>query len=149
MTTPLNRSVNCRVCGVLIPKPRSSNRKYCSDAHAQKGFRLDHPDHEKERYQKDKQGCRARHLIRKYKGFTQADYDKMLAEQNGACKICECRQEKCLDIDHDHKTGRVRGLLCHNCNLMLGNAHDDPETLAKAIKYLARRLNTWQVAAAS
>ena len=40
-------------------------------------------------------------------------------------------------IDHDHETGRIRGLLCHSCNLLLGNARDDPSILRAAIRYLA------------
>jgi hypothetical protein len=41
-------------------------------------------------------------------------------------------------IDHDHKTGEVRGVLCHNCNLLIGYAHEDVEVLAAAIRYLSR-----------
>jgi hypothetical protein len=40
-------------------------------------------------------------------------------------------------IDHDHKTGRIRGLLCHNCNVLLGHAHEDPAILQAAIDYLS------------
>jgi hypothetical protein len=44
--------------------------------------------------------------------------------------------DSALEIDHDHQTGRVRGLLCHKCNTMLGMAADNPRWLQKAIEYL-------------
>ena len=79
-------------------------------------------------------------------GLTLNDYELMLKSQNGVCKICR-RPEiskhhngniKQLSVDHDHKTNKVRGLLCANCNHMLGNARDNPETLKQAIKYLEK-----------
>lgn len=68
-------------------------------------------------------------------------YSKALAAQGGACAICgypasELRRR--LSIDHDHRTGQVRGLLCTTCNLGLGAFRDDPAVLAKAIEYLGR-----------
>lgn len=64
------------------------------------------------------------------------DYQKMEREQNFLCAICEGEDDRSLAVDHDHKTGKIRGLLCHNCNLALGNAKDSPEILMKMIKYL-------------
>lgn len=65
---------------------------------------------------------RERKLLRKY-GISLADYDAMRAEQSYQCAICGCPEEKakegCLHVDHDHNTGRVRGLLCEVCNLRL------------------------------
>ena len=68
-------------------------------------------------------------------GITEDDYNAMVSEQEGACKICSkkfCR----LYVDHDHKTGNVRGLLCHSCNVGLGHFFDNISTLTNAIKYL-------------
>jgi Recombination endonuclease VII len=66
----------------------------------------------------------------------------MLAEQAGVCAICSL--DLPLSIDHDHVTGEVRGLLCSNCNLGIGNLRDDPEIIGSAIRYLtnaqARRM---------
>lgn len=77
--------------------------------------------------------------IRNY-GIDVADYDRMLEEQGGGCYICGKKPEKrALDIDHDHKTGKVRGLLCSNHNRGIGLLEDDISLLAKAIQYLARQ----------
>ena len=76
-------------------------------------------------------------------GMTEADYQDMLASQNGKCAICGAPHEeekwKRLAIDHDHITGKNRGLLCNNCNHMLGCAKDCPEILTAGISYLASR----------
>jgi hypothetical protein len=72
--------------------------------------------------------------------LTEEVYNSMLFNQNGLCKICgtphiETRIGR-LRLDHNHDTGEIRGLLCHNCNLGLGLFKDDKQSLLKAIKYL-------------
>lgn len=67
-------------------------------------------------------------------GITVAEYDSMLSKQNKKCAVC--KDESKLVIDHDHKTKKVRGLLCHHCNTMLGLAKDSPQILQGAIHYL-------------
>ncbi|MBE7186743.1 endonuclease VII domain-containing protein, partial [Jatrophihabitans endophyticus] len=62
-------------------------------------------------------GSRNYHLRRRY-GITAKHADQMLAEQNGVCAIC--LEAPAAHVDHDHETGRVRGLLCFNCNGALG-----------------------------
>lgn len=73
-------------------------------------------------------------------GITPDDYASMLEEQNEKCKICLASPEngprKGLVVDHDHTTGVVRGLLCQNCNALLGLSNDCPTTLMKAAHYL-------------
>jgi hypothetical protein len=70
-------------------------------------------------------------------------YQRMLTEQGGLCVICRKPEKKKrkgvlqkLSVDHCHTSGRVRGLLCSRCNLMIGMAHENPEILARAIDYL-------------
>lgn len=84
------------------------------------------------------------HLKRKF-GITVEDFKKMQSEQNGVCKICgksETRLKKGSDkiadlaVDHCHKTGQVRGLLCFKCNSSIGKLGDSVELLQKAIDYL-------------
>jgi hypothetical protein len=72
-------------------------------------------------------------------GLTAEEYDILLESQNGLCKICRGMQAdgRRLAVDHDHKTGRVRGLLCDWCNRALGLFRDDPQLCEAAKEYLA------------
>ena len=82
-----------------------------------------------------KANARDRHYLRNY-GITLREYNNMLVKQNGVCAICEQSCTKELAVDHDHCTGKVRGLLCKNCNLGLGHFLDNTSYLNSAIKYL-------------
>jgi len=79
--------------------------------------------------------------LRDYKlskwGFTRERYDEVLRAQGGGCKVCGGPSgARRFSVDHDHATGRVRGLLCHYCNLALGLAKDSPERLVALAEYL-------------
>ena len=66
-------------------------------------------------------------------------YNRMFAENGGCCGSCKTHQSELsrpLCVDHDHTTGKVRGLLCFLCNLMLGHAKDSIERLEYGINYL-------------
>lgn len=89
----------------------------------------------RERYHANPLPDREKHLKRKY-GIDQARYQEMFDAQNGKCAICRKQQEKAFDVDHCHKTGGVRGLLCTSCNRMLGHAGDRPEVLDWGRVYL-------------
>lgn len=67
-------------------------------------------------------------------GLDESEYNKMYEEQGGVCKIC--KQDLRLVVDHCHETGRIRGLLCNQCNIALGAFYDDSERLQVAIDYL-------------
>jgi hypothetical protein len=75
-------------------------------------------------------------LRHRYK-ITLNDYDKMVTNQSGRCKICGNNPET-LHIDHCHETGQVRGLLCFNCNNGLGAFKDCVNTLQNALIYLRK-----------
>jgi hypothetical protein len=110
------------------------------------------PDSGFNRQAKSKSGfqnqCRDCQRVYKWKyryGLDQSGYDEMLSSQNGRCKICrKTPQEsitthanlKWLCIDHCHRTGKVRGLLCNQCNVMIAHARESAETLHAAILYL-------------
>ncbi len=68
-------------------------------------------------------------------GMEAGEYDRMHAAQKGACAICGY-EHKSLHIDHDHKTGKVRALLCNWCNTAIGYAREDVDVLKKIIKYI-------------
>lgn len=70
-------------------------------------------------------------------GITPEEYQKLVDEQNGVCKICSGTDSgRPLSVDHCHKTKRIRGLLCTRCNLGLGYFKDEPERLRRAAEYL-------------
>lgn len=71
---------------------------------------------------------------RKY-GLTSEEYHGLVAQSGGKCSICKESFEKPY-IDHDHATGRVRGVLCFHCNTVLGHAKDSVEVLRNAVRYL-------------
>ncbi len=73
--------------------------------------------------------------------MTVADYDELFEKQKGCCAICGTTDSghnvtNHLLVDHDHSTGKVRGLLCSSCNLGIGKFKDDTNLLATAINYL-------------
>ena len=86
-------------------------------------------------------------LRRKY-GLTFAEYDRMLIEQNECCATCGATKPggrwKSFAVDHDHVTGRVRGLLCKSCNIALGEVNDDLTTLKNMINYLSKHTGSYE-----
>jgi hypothetical protein len=76
--------------------------------------------------------------------MTEETYKALEQVQNYCCKICGLHKSEnrhgILHVDHDHKTDEIRGLLCDNCNKMLGFARDNQTILLKAIHYLKRQL---------
>ncbi|MDH6448174.1 hypothetical protein M2155_000582 [Streptomyces sp. SAI-119] len=75
---------------------------------------------------------------RKY-GLKPGEYDRMLEAQDGGCAICKqpCARERRLSVDHCHSTGRVRGLLCQNCNAAIGMLKEDVALFFRAVEYLS------------
>ena len=65
------------------------------------------------------------------------DYDRLLEKQDGKCAICN-NSDKRLCLDHNHSTGKIRGLLCTRCNRGIGLLGDNVETLKNAIEYLQK-----------
>lgn len=80
--------------------------------------------------------------LRNQFGITAHEYDEQLELQGGGCAICrtdiESNGGRRLAVDHCHNSGRVRGILCSECNLGLGKFKDDPILLSRAIEYLQR-----------
>jgi hypothetical protein len=89
----------------------------------------------------------ADYKLRKTKGITLADHAVLLASQGGVCAICRRPESarrngrpRLMAVDHDHRTGAVRGLLCNACNTALGLFGDDIAVMEAAIAYLAQAL---------
>jgi len=77
-------------------------------------------------------------LKKKY-GITSEEFEQILTEQGGVCKVCggpPHGKGNRYHVDHNHKTGRIRGILCHKCNVALGMVQDSEEHLMKLIKYI-------------
>jgi recombination endonuclease VII len=75
------------------------------------------------------------HLTRRY-GIGALEVEQMIKQQGGVCAIC--RERKPEHVDHDHVTGKVRGILCFGCNGGLGQFQDNTGWLARAIEYVTR-----------
>ena len=93
----------------------------------------------------DFEAYRANHLKYNY-GLTPEQYEKMLEEQNGTCAICKMPETwthkktgkvASLSVDHDHETGKIRGLLCRDCNQSIGKFKDNAKLLYAAYEYLS------------
>jgi hypothetical protein len=94
----------------------------------------------KARHQANPERTRNNDLKRNY-GITLQEHQEMYKNQNGVCAICKGEGDgkwKKLCVDHDHNTGKVRQLLCRNCNMVLGQVGDNPNLLEEMIKYLQK-----------
>ena len=90
-----------------------------------------------------------RSKLKRMYGITPEDYARMLVEQDNGCAICRAmnptvgnrkykkNHRTVFDVDHDHKTGKVRGLLCTRCNRLVGLANDDPHVARRLVEYLS------------
>lgn len=132
---------HCKDCGVPFD-PNNFYVSYIYNGH--KIFRSECIECNKKRSVKWGMNNKAKkHLneIKSLYGISQIEYEKMLKDQNGKCKICHSdstnhKKQKRFNIDHDHKTGKIRGLLCQKCNIGVGAFKDSCEILGNALKYL-------------
>src|SRR5271166_3831988 len=96
---------------------------------------------QRDRYHKNPEHFRDQELWRKYK-IRSIDYERMLAEQGGKCAVCETCDfvgpGRRLHVDHNHATGKVRGLVCVRCNVLIGMAQEQHERFLAALQYLKK-----------
>lgn len=113
-----------------VEKRKATLKKYNnSEARKQK---------QKEYYQQNKERWVEASLQKLY-GIGLEDYKRLLTEQNESCKICERPQssfKRSFAVDHCHETGKVRGLLCSNCNTSLGLMKENPRAVKNMINYI-------------
>lgn len=121
-------AVYCKTCVVARHSEwRKENLAYTAEK--QKEWRQANPRRSKD------------HHLKGVYGMPLGSYDTMLAAQNGKCALCAEAEKSSrgdLHVDHCHETGRVRGLLCHHCNIGIGNFKHDVRLLEAAIAYLNR-----------
>ena len=136
-----SRTATCAVCGPTRIRIRHGNRGHqCMAKRAEerrrRGPRL-HTIHA-ENLGYDSPEARRRAALRYKYGLTPEQYESMRDAQSGRCAICDEAPQRTLAVDHDHVTGKVRGLLCARCNLGIGYFRDDERILSAAITYLTR-----------
>ncbi len=112
----------CPTCAKVF-RPRTIRHTYCTDACAKKSWEKGY--------------------FKRTYGLSLDEYQDMFERSEHKCNICgsegfriNSKAKNTLCVDHDHETGKIRGLLCHNCNRALGLLQDDTTLLEKAIKYL-------------
>jgi hypothetical protein len=120
---------NCAWCGVSYRPKQRRFSLYCSRDCLSKA--------------REASPQRRDQILRSKYGISAAEYDQRLEAQHGGCAICgngatQTRFGKYLNVDHDHQTARVRGLLCDQCNHAIGLLRDDPALLRAAADYLER-----------
>jgi hypothetical protein len=138
-------SYPCVRCGEL--KEKGKRCVPCWNTY-NRGRRVEHPERER-RYHAEYQAAWRKanphkdreYTIRNRYGLEAADYQRLYEHQGGKCAICGKPEERAerhhrLTVDHDHSTGRVRGLLCFTCNLAIGLLQDDAALVASARDYL-------------
>lgn len=124
--------------------PRKTTSGQCTACYAllvaRPGYKAHRREQMKDYNAKDfrKAQNRASHLRLRY-GLTSEAYSRLLASQGGACGICRTKKlpaRGTFYVDHCHGTGKIRGLLCHQCNTGIGHMRDSVELLRAAIDYL-------------
>lgn len=120
----------CKECNTLKQiEEFKRNSRVCKKCHVLKTVAWARNNKKRRRIQRVKQHIRAY-------GITVEYYVQLLAKQNSRCAICLKRDSVRLSVDHDHVTGRVRGLLCRRCNRAIGGLNDDPVLVQAALYYL-------------
>jgi Autographiviridae endonuclease VII len=101
--------------------------------------------YEKTKNNPDKVRARRRYHLKKTYGLSLERYEQMLVEQGGVCAVCALPETriitgsfKSLDVDHNHETGEVRGLLCTACNSALGLLSEDTDRIIALLDYVER-----------
>ena len=128
------RRSKCKKCNNDVKKEYRRNNKE-KGLSKEKQIRLKNKDQIAKSRLKPKEKYAARTLETKY-GINLSDYNLLLKKQNSLCAICNKTSDKKLCVDHNHKTGSIRGLLCKECNFGLGNFKDNIAIFESAINYL-------------
>jgi Recombination endonuclease VII len=123
----------CKPCS-RIKKKESNDRIRQRDPEAYRIKWRRYQDDYKERHPDRHEAGERRRNLRKF-GITIEEYDRMFESRSGLCEICGLTSNKRLAVDHDHVTGKVRGLLCGSCNMALGQLE---ERITQTLEYIQR-----------
>lgn len=138
---PVRHSLTCQKCGDPFESARLE-AQYCPPcrqevASQQRREWLDRDGNRERRNQNSKDNRYSRaHSLKQY-GLTLDEWDRMVEAVDGKCEICG-HADEALCVDHDHETGRIRGVLCRSCNRAIGQLGDSAEHLRRALEYLLR-----------
>lgn len=152
------RTVRCRAPKLILPArlcercgkqfaPNRGTQKFCTQrccnaAIAKRDYRKHIYRHRNRAAQRRRSARHLDYRLQSKYGITLADFNRILAEQGGGCGICGAVESRSkgprLHVDHDHVTGKVRGLLCAACNHGIGQLGDDSERVKSAVRYLER-----------
>lgn len=135
----------CTKC--KVPKPISKFHKNTGKKSGLQSWCILCRRQDNQRYYKEnKQKVREKKLKFLYNGFTLKDYDKLLRSQRGKCAICGAKyavngraKKGPLYVDHNHQTGRIRGLLCARCNFAVGFVEVNSKLICNINEYLEKR----------
>jgi len=131
----------CKAC-VAITRKKYKNSEHGKNV--EKRYRASSKDRRSEYYKKYNKTEKRKNWIREYNKYSKMKknydlsketYDKMITEQENKCYICKIQLNR-ANIDHCHKTGKVRAILCTGCNHGLGNFKENTDLLKKAILYI-------------
>lgn len=125
----------------LIPENRVNGTGQCRECRRinMNSFKIKNPDYKKNWRLENKESGRIEHIGPRY-GISHEQYQEMISTQNNQCCLCRVYFEGDIipHVDHDHRTEKVRGLLCRACNSGLGQFRDNPEVLKAVIVYLEK-----------
>ena len=126
----------CTKCGTLKllsefnKHTKNGRQSQCRNCHSKAG---------REYHQKNKEKIRGKRLGFLYPGMSLERYERMLKSQNGVCAICgKSKAKRRLHVDHNHNTGKIRGLLCDYCNFLVGIVENYSTLFHKAENYVKK-----------
>lgn len=128
----------CKKCNEKKPLSSFVKNPKCSEGRTYECYSC-RSDYMNGIYKEKTYNAKRKYMLKKCYGMTIEDYNQMFLKQEGCCAICNEHQsnlEATFNVDHDHATGKIRGLLCRNCNTGIGLLQDNFQICLSAAKYL-------------
>jgi len=150
----MKRCIRCKLEKEYLAFPKSRSRKdghypYCRKCNSERYAIASAANPGKyaaqsKQYRKEHPEAMLKADLKRHFGITVEEYKQMIVKQNGLCAICNQPEKNGnrISLDHDHKTGKNRELLCNNCNMGIGRLKESEEILLSAISYLKKHGET-------